>query len=206
MSSTVFASLSKSVSIHDQFSHPTKSFIMKILPCRHSPPFRPPFSAAFSLIEVVLSVAIASLGFTTMLGLLPHGMQLVQDSAQMSAESRIKQKLAGELQTAAWEQLNWTGYGPSRYFSDQGIELSKTEVAGNGGVDSALTYVASVQLPLEPLDIRLPAAGRSQEAAEPFLRRVKICIATSSDPRFDFKSAPPRRVRSHTAILAKTDG
>lgn len=178
---------------------------MKLLPCRPSPPFLPPFAPAFSLIEVVLSVAIASLGFTTLLGLLPHGMELVQDSAQLSAESRIKQKLAGELQTAPWEQLDWTGYGPTRYFSDQGIELTQAEASKNSGIDAGLTYVASVQMPVEPLDIRLPAAGQAQKTTEAFLRRVKICIATTSDSGFDFKSAPPRRVRSYTAILAKTD-
>jgi uncharacterized protein (TIGR02598 family) len=178
---------------------------MKILPCRHSPSFLPPFNPGFSLIEVVLSVAIASLGFTTLLGFLPHGMELVQDSAQLAAESRIKQKLAGELQTAPWDQLDWTGYGPIRYFSDQGIELTQSEATENAGIDAALTYVASVQMPKEPLDIHLPTGGQKPKNAEPFLRRVKICIATTPDAQFDFESAPPRRVRSHTAILAKTD-
>lgn len=168
------------------------------------PPFLPPFSAAFSLVEVMMSLAIASMGFATMLGLLPHGLTMVQSSAQMSAETRIRQKLAGELLTAPWDQLQWTGYGAMRYFTDEGIELSQSEMSSQGDVNLSLAYAASVQMPQEPLDVRLPAGGQAQDRVQPYLRRVKICIASTTDPKFDFATAPARRVRTHAALLAKT--
>lgn len=171
---------------------------------RRFPPFLPPFAPpGFSLVEVMLALSISALGFLTMLGLLPHGLQLVRDSADIAAEARIRQKLSGELLTGSWQQLDWTGFGPARCFTDQGIELTGRETAANAAGDLPVSYVASVQIPPEALDVRLPAAGQPQ-APEPFLRRVKICIATSTDRSFDFATAPPRRVRSYTAVVAKT--
>jgi uncharacterized protein (TIGR02598 family) len=118
---------------------------MKTSSYRSPPPFLPRLRRAFSLVEVMVALAIAALGFTTLMGLLPYGLQLVQDTGQLSAESRIRQKLTGELLTAPWDQLKWTGYGPTRFFSDQGIELTPGEVKADGGTDGALTYVAAVQ-------------------------------------------------------------
>jgi uncharacterized protein (TIGR02598 family) len=166
------------------------------------PAFPPPEAKAFSLIEVMLALAIASVGFVTMLGLLPHGLHLVQTSAEMSAEARIKQKLSGELLLASWDELTWNGYGPTRYFNDQGIELVQSEVEGGKAIDSGLTYVASVQMPAEALDLRLPFGGQDG-AVENYMRRARICIATTTDPQFDFGAVPKQRVRSYTAIVAK---
>lgn len=149
-----------------------------------------------------MSMAIASLGFITMLGLLPHGLELSRNAASISAESRINQKLAGELQTATWEDLNWEGYGPTRYFNDQGIELNADEVTAEGADSFSLSYVASVQMPAEPMDLVLPA-NNPNRPAETYLRRLRICIAPTSNPDFDFQSAPDRRVTSYTAIIAK---
>jgi uncharacterized protein (TIGR02598 family) len=167
-------------------------------------PFLSPLKGAFSLVEVMMSLGIATLGFTTMLGLLPHGLTMVQSSAELSAESRIRQKLAGELLTAPWQQLQWTGYGPVRYFTDEGIELPESESGSGGGVNLSLAYAASLLMPEEALDIQLPSGGQPQDRVQPYLRRVKICIAKTNSPDFDFASAPPRRVTSHTTLLAKT--
>jgi uncharacterized protein (TIGR02598 family) len=168
------------------------------------PSIRPPRRSGFSLVEVMLSLAIASLGFITMLGLLPQGLQLSRNAANISAESRIKQKLTGELLTTSWKQLNWTSYGPSRYFNDQGIELTQSEIKSSGGAAQTLAYVASVQMPNNPLDLDLPKEGQN-EGYESYLRRVRINIATSNRPDFDFANAPQRLVSSYTAILAKTN-
>ena len=174
---------------------------MKIIFYRQHPPFLPPVGHGFSLVDVMMALAIASLGFVTMLGVMPHGLQLARSSAELSAESRIKQKLVGELLTASWEQLDWTGYGPTRYFNDQGIELTQKDVSGGIDGDMAVVYLASIEMPEEPLDFHLPAGGQPSPVQK-YLRRVKICVATSSDPEFNFRSAPSRRVRTFTTILA----
>jgi len=152
----------------------------------------------------MLSLAIASLGFITMLGLLPQGLQLSRNAANISAESRIRQKLTGELLTTSWKQLDWTSYGPLRYFNDQGIELTQSEINSSGSAAQTLTYVASVQMPENPLDLDLPKEGQNV-GYESYLRRVRIYIANSNQLDFDFTNAPERLVKSYTAILAKTN-
>lgn len=160
--------------------------------------------AAFSLVEVTIAVAIAALGFLTLLGLLPQGITMARNSAEMSVGSKIMLKLSGEMQSMAWNRITWTGYGPLRYFTNEGRELT----AGNTSQEdlaSSLAFVASIYVPQKPLDVYLPAgtSGGGNGTAETYLRRVKICIATSADPSFDFNSASPLRITSAYALIAK---
>ena len=161
-------------------------------------------SAGFSLVEVTIAVAIAALGFLTLLGLLPQGINMARNSAEMSVGSKIMLKLSGEMQSMAWNRITWTGYGPLRYFTNEGRELT---VANTSQEDLAtsLAFVASIYVPQKPLDVYLPAgtSGSGNGTAESYLRRVKICIATSADPSFDFKSASPLRISSAYALIAK---
>lgn len=161
--------------------------------------------SGFSLVEVTIAVAIAALGFVTLMGLLPAGIHMAKDAAQMSTGARIIQKLSGEMQSASWEDINWTGYSPLRYFTSEGSEITASESADPDQFAMQLAYVASVQLPDQPLDVILPgaAAGGAQKPAQ-HLRRVRICVANSNNPSFDFASASPVRVTSATAIVART--
>lgn len=169
---------------------------------KHTPPH--PYTRGFSLVEVMLSLAIASLGFITLMGLMPQGLQLSRDAANLSAQSRILQKLSGELMTADWKRLDWDGYGPSRYFNDQGVELSRQDAMDRSGPGMSLTYVASVQMPVLPLDVVLPAGTGGGRDPESYLRRMRICITQTAAPDFDFANAPARLVSTHTALLART--
>lgn len=161
-------------------------------------------SDAFSLVEVTIAVAIAALGFLTLLGLLPQGINMARNSAEMSVGSKIMLKLSGEMQSMAWNRITWQGYGPLRYFTNEGRELT----AGNTSQEdlaASLAFVASIYVPQKPLDVYLPAgaSGSGKGTAESYLRRVKICIATSADPSFDFNSVSPLRITSANALIAK---
>lgn len=162
----------------------------------------PSSSAGFSLVEVTIAVAIAALGFITLLGLLPQGLNMARESAQLSTGARIIQKLSGEMQSAAWQDITWTGYGPLRYFTAEGSEIVASESSDPQDLATRLTYVASVQLPEQPLDVRLPAGMGTAQIAQ-HLRRVRINVATSSDPEFDFAKAPRMRVTTATALIAQ---
>lgn len=161
-------------------------------------------SAAFSLVEVTIAVAIAALGFITLLGLLPQGINMARTSAELSVGSKIMQKLSGEMQSMAWNRITWTGYGPLRYFSNEGMEMTTADTSQEDLVAS-LAFVASVYVPQKPLDVYLPTgtSGNGAAAAEDYLRRVKICVTTSADPSFDFNAASPLRISSAYALIAK---
>ncbi len=163
-------------------------------------------SAAFSLVEVAIAVAIAALGFITLLGLLPHGINMARNSAEMSVGSKIIQKLSGEMQSMAWDRITWTGYGPLRYFTNEGMEMTLADTSQED-LDASLTFVASVYVPQKPLDVYLPAGttGGSSGSTTPetYLRRVQICVATSVDSSFKFNTASPLRISSAYALIAK---
>lgn len=159
--------------------------------------------SGFSLVEVTIAVAIAALGFITLLGLLPSSINMAKEAAQMSTGARIIQKLSGEMQSAAWEDINWKGYSPLRYFTSEGTEILASQGADPKQLAMDLAYVAAIQLPEQPLDVVLPGSGTGTQAAAQHLRRVRICVATSNDPSFDFNSASPMRVTAATALIAR---
>lgn len=171
-----------------------------------SAPFRRPRrAAAFSLVEVTIAVAIAALGFITLLGLLPQGINMARDTAEMSVGAKIIQKLSGELQSTPWDRITWNGYGTLRYFTSEGTEIIASDSTAEEDLATALSFVASVYVPEQPLDVILPAgsSGGSSGTAEAWLRRVKICVATSSDPAFDFATASPQRITTASALIAR---
>ncbi len=181
-------------------------------------------ASAFSLVEVTIAVAIAALGFITLLGLLPQGIHMARDTAQMSIGAKIIQKLSGEMQSIPWSHITWKGYGKNRYFDSEGTEITASSSSSGGeSLATSLSYVASVYVPDTPLDVILPANGSgsgsgggsgggggggggagSSSTPEPYLRRVRICVAATSDPSFNFASAPPMRITSANALIAET--
>lgn len=160
--------------------------------------------SGFSLVEVTIAVAIAALGFVTLMGLLPTGINMAKDAAQMSTGTRIIQKLSGEMQSASWADVNWTGYSPVRYFTSEGTEITAADAGSPEELAASISYVASVQLPDQPLDVILPGTAAGAQKPAQYLRRVRICVAASNDPAFDFASAAPMRVTSATALVAQT--
>lgn len=162
----------------------------------------------FSLIEVTLALAIAALGFITLLGLLPQGLDMARRSANLASEARIVQKLSNELQSASWEDLSWQGYGPKRYFNDQAMEIPLSELS-DPEVAFTLSYVACVYLPEDGLDLALPAGkGGSKTAAtsapQNYARRVGIAVVPTSQPGYDFKGEGlQRRHVIHPVIVAQ---
>ncbi len=164
-------------------------------------------TGAFSLVEVTIAVAIAALGFTTLLGLLPQSISMARDSAELSVGSKIMQKLSGELQSTSWDRITWQGYSPLRFFTSEGTEVTSADAADATELAAAISYVASVYVPEKPLDVILPAGsgggGTTSGQPEAYLRRIKICVATSFDPAFDFASASPLRITSAYALVAK---
>lgn len=172
----------------------------------------------FSLVEVVFALAIASLGFLTLLGLLPSGLEMARNSADLAAEARITQHLSGELQSTPWDELDWSGYGQSRYFNDQGVEITKAEIDGDGGMKSMLSYVATIELPAQANDIVLPVksggggrrgGGTAATKFEPCLRRARIHIVNTTDAEYQFQpltGSAARTVRAYTVMVAQSNG
>lgn len=154
----------------------------------------------FSLVEVVLATGIMALGVITILGLLPHGLEMTRKTANEQAETRIIDQIVGELQAADWSGLQDQINTPvRRYFDDQGLEISQS---GNGGdFNMLLTYVVEVTLP--DLDVKLPSSNST--GPDQNLRRVIIKMISAPLMNFNFDSptsAVP--VKAVTQLVANT--
>lgn len=151
----------------------------------------------FSLVEVVLAVGIMALGVVTILGLLPHGLEMTRKTANEQAETRIIDQIVGEMQSATWDSLD-NRDAEVRFFDDQGLEIT----TGTQDFDVLLNYVVQVTVP--PADVQLPTNNESI-GADKNLRRVMIKMISAPLRNFNFDSptsAVPIKV--FTQLVANT--
>lgn len=151
----------------------------------------------FSLIEVVLAVGIMALGVVTILGLLPHGLEMTRKTANEQAETRIVDALVGDLQTTDWATLENLGTA-IRYFDDQGLELTRS----SPDFDVLVSYVVQVGIP--DSDVILPT-NDGQIGVNQNLRRVIIKMIAAPLVNFNFdnpSAGVPIRVFSQ--LIANT--
>ncbi|MEN3941583.1 Verru_Chthon cassette protein B [Prosthecobacter sp. SYSU 5D2] len=152
----------------------------------------------FSLVEVVLATGIMALGVVTILGLLPHGLELTRKTANEQAETRIVDQIVGELQTMNWASMT-VGQPQIRYFDDQGLELMQP----NGdSFKMLLNYVVQVNIP--ELDVKLPTNdGDGRRQTNQNLRRVMIKMISAPLPEFDFDDPNTTvPIKSFTQLIA----
>lgn len=164
--------------------------------------------AAFSLVEVVLAVGIMSLGVVTILGLLPHGMNISRDTANELAETRIIDQIVGELQAGDWETLSGVltagNSGVRRFFDDQGLEVAQ----GSSNLADVLSYVVRVRAPDATTynGYMMPPGSTGGAVSQPNmnLRRVVVELVSVPLQNFNFDSPPAgTRVKRFTQLVAK---
>lgn len=144
----------------------------------------------FSLVEVTLAVAIAALAIITFLGLLPQGLEISRKTSMMTLNSNILEQVVRDLENTAYNQLPAVGGSTvSRYYDDQGVQVQ---------ADSKnISFVAQ-------MDFSGSAALPATESSQPFLRRVVVRIANTSDKNFEFSADRRYTYSTFSHILAKT--
>lgn len=160
---------------------------------------RRPASAGFSLVEVTLAVAIASLAIITLLGLMPQGLEMSRKTGILTINSNIIEQIIRDLENTEFKLLpaQGTGTGGSggiqeqsrRYFNDQGQSVEKES--------KEITFVAEI-------DFREPASLPKTETKQAFLRRVIIRVAASANPEFKFGDNNRLSYTTFNHLLAKT--
>ncbi len=141
----------------------------------------------FSLPEVTLALGIAAFGITTLLGLLPQGLNNIRKAGDVAAASRISQHIIGAL--------DHTPAASRRYYFD--AYAVPVDPAGKKKDDIA--YVAEVALP--KADLTLPGAPKSNDA---FLQRIEVRLKQTASIDYDFAQANPASYKLYSHVIART--
>lgn len=155
--------------------------------------------SGFSLVEVVLAVGIMGLGVVTILGLLPHGLEVSRKTFNEQAHTRIIDAIVTDLQAASWADMaGVTSQAGIRYFFDeQGLRLDNSTTA---------IFVARAALvtDAEKTSGMLLPGNASSNLPNLNLRRIRVDVASSQDGQFNFDAPPAAvQVKRYTALVAK---
>jgi len=76
---------------------------------------------AFTLVEVVLALGVASFGLIAMMGLLTVGLKTFHDTISQTTETEIAQQMANQLQLANFSSVSAQGASTNYGFTQEGL-------------------------------------------------------------------------------------
>ena len=135
-------------------------------------------SSGFSLVEVTLSVAIASMAIITFLGLLPLGLETSRKTSISLANSTILEQVVQNLDGMLWGDKNknipQTGSKKRLFFNEEGAQVP------SGSAD--MTYLVEVEY-------KGPASLPKDTGTQTYLQRALVRIAGTNNSSFQFPTS-----------------
>jgi len=87
------------------------------------------YATAFSLVEVVLAIGVASFTLLSMVALLPMGLKTAHEAAEATTQSQIIQYCRNQLELTSFTNLSsWST--ATDYFDNQGLPTTSTDPEG----------------------------------------------------------------------------
>jgi uncharacterized protein (TIGR02598 family) len=154
----------------------------------------------FSLPEATISIGIAALGLTSLLGFLPQSMHTLKQAGDIATETRITEQILSSISNAEWvdaagkDVLTNEYQGKRYYFDDLAVQLDSR----NPG--DWVSYVAEVDVP--KADIALPAQKGTD--SDPYLRRVVVKVGSATSSEFSFDAAPVSTYRTYASVVSRS--
>lgn len=150
--------------------------------------------AAFSLIEVTISIAITAVALVSLMGMLPAGMRIMREAGDRAVETRIHQEVLSEIMLAAWDARYEFDYKKAglRFYDDQGILLETTP--GDDEFDFSHVYTARVNVPVAGTDSLPNSLGNEsyegvivpgESVNDPNLQLIIVEITSVLDPAME---------------------
>jgi uncharacterized protein (TIGR02598 family) len=138
-----------------------------------------------------------AVGIVTILGLLPHGMEMSRKTVNEQVFTRIFDEVVGQIQASDWTTLGGIveKQGVNYFYDEQGLTTD---------LDDEITYVAHVQVPQEDLNAGgvnlIPSNSTTQLSRD--LRRVIIHIVQTEKKELDFEKVPKGMAQRKFTYLA----
>ncbi len=82
---------------------------------------------AFSLVEVVLAIGVASFTLLGMVALLPIGLKTAKEAADATTQSQIVQYCRNQLELTPFANLSTAWTSQTLYFDNQGLPTTSTD-------------------------------------------------------------------------------
>ncbi len=110
-------------------------------------------SAAFTLVEVVLALGVASFGLISMLGLLSVGLRTAHDAISTTTETEICQQLANQLQLSNYSTISTSG-PTTYYFTQEGFATNQANAVYTATVSAPTTLTAPGNTPANSANMK----------------------------------------------------
>lgn len=112
-------------------------------------------AGGFSLIEVTIAMAIAAIALSTLMALIPQGMNTMRDAGDEAIMARIHQQILNELQMADFDALDSaytdSGQPMELYYDSQGEELGDSKNSSGAGIKGSFEHVYTARITIPRL-------------------------------------------------------
>jgi uncharacterized protein (TIGR02598 family) len=173
------------------------------------PTFRGRPRAGFSLIEVTLAIAIIAFAFVALIGLLPAGLGVFNQTMDASNAMRISSDLTSMLQATEFENLTAAKIVGNIYYFDVDGGLLDSDLAPNPRYQNERIYAARIiidnqsvnQTDFKPINTRkaLVVVGRNNPDVVAKLGTLNTAVAVQGlEVKLKLKVIP--------LVITKTDG
>lgn len=184
------------------------------MPCSPLPPSFRRKRGGFSLIEVTLAIAIVAFAFVALIGLLPAGLGVFNQTMDSSNEMRISSELTSMIQATNYDNLT-NAFAQNIYYFDVDGGALDTKVDSRG-YENERIYSAKVIFDVQvvqPTNIRferekvalsaLILIGKYNDAVN-----NQLDILGTSEQVVSMLKNPPKNVKLRVLpmLVTKTDG
>jgi uncharacterized protein (TIGR02598 family) len=148
-------------------------------------------NSGFSLVEIVVAVGIVATVMVALLGMIPTGLNTVNEAADTMAEIRIAQQLISEVQMTDWDDIDTKWNQSDYYFDGEGNKLIVQ--------DNKVRYTCRIEIGDEPFN--LPAVPLGTE----YMKRITVKVSNKRGGGIDFSdNATKKDYRSFSSVNVMT--